>query len=486
MLGGMNAERRPVSEQYDPGAFPPFAVTVDVVVLTIEGGELRVLLVERGGDPYRGAWALPGGFVRPGEDLDGAARRELSEETAVEAAGHLEQLRAYGSPDRDPRMRVVTVAYLAFIRRVGPVAVGTDAARAELVPVRDVLSEPPERELAFDHLRIARDALARARERLASTSLATALVGPEFTLAELRGVYEAAWDQQLNPGNFRRKVLATEGFVRPTGRARSAARATPAEIYTAGDTVELRPPFRIDAPAARDRIDRPPPDLVQSARSPVDDVASTPLVEDVAEMRATDTTAMMASAPAGARPRSAPARERQVWRIRAWDDADLQRSMLREGVIAIGGDEIGDLSDRPGSAEIRARLRTAPELAGRSDAAISRFVAYWRAFLGEIRTGDYLLVPLTRRRVAVGRIAGSYRYRAGHPNPRLQHARPVEWLLTLHRDGLDSDLRKRVDAPGTVARVRLPDAAARVGTLLATRRQRPRLPTRPKDAGTSK
>src|SRR5262245_46309313 len=100
---------------YDAAAFPSFAVTVDVVVLTIVGHELRVLLVERGGDPYRGAWALPGGFKRPDETLDEAAFRELREETGLDVAGRLAQLGAFGDPGRDPRLNVVTVAYRAAL-----------------------------------------------------------------------------------------------------------------------------------------------------------------------------------------------------------------------------------------------------------------------------------------------------------------------------------------------------------------------------------
>ena len=121
-------------EGYDPSQFPPFAVTVDVVVLTMSGGVLQVLLVCRGEAPFKGMWAIPGGFKRPSETLDEAAKRELTEETGVDAASLLTQFGAYGDPERDPRMNVVTVAYLAVVRDVGEIVSGTDAAAAASVP----------------------------------------------------------------------------------------------------------------------------------------------------------------------------------------------------------------------------------------------------------------------------------------------------------------------------------------------------------------
>src|SRR6476659_7482551 len=125
--------------RYDPSQFPAFAVTVDVVILTMSEGMLHVLLVCRGEAPFEGMWAIPGGFKRPTETLDEAARRELSEETGVEAASLLTQFGAYGDPGRDPRMNVVTIAYLAVLRDVGSVVAGSDAADAALVPASDVL-----------------------------------------------------------------------------------------------------------------------------------------------------------------------------------------------------------------------------------------------------------------------------------------------------------------------------------------------------------
>jgi 8-oxo-dGTP diphosphatase len=234
---------------YDPSEFPPFAVTVDVVVLTLVDRDLHVLLIRRGGEPFAGAWSLPGGFVKPDESLEAAAARELAEETGVEAAPHLEQLGSYGDPDRDPRMRVVTVAYLAVLRTVDGIESGSDAAHAELVPVREVLGGGWD--LAFDHERILTDAVESVRTKLEHTTLATAFVGPEFTLSELRSVYEAGWDTTLDPGNFRRKMLANPGVVEPTGatRAPGPEGGKPAEVYRAGAAAAMPSPLRV--PAAR-------------------------------------------------------------------------------------------------------------------------------------------------------------------------------------------------------------------------------------------
>ncbi|MFO7573026.1 MAG: NUDIX domain-containing protein [Gaiellaceae bacterium] len=219
---------------YDPSQFPAFAVTVDVVILTMSGGALHVLLVRRGEEPFAGHWAVPGGFKRPNETLDEAAKRELGEETSVDAAPVLTQFRAYGDPGRDPRMNVVTVAYLAVLRDVGAIQAGTDAADAALTPVSDVLTG--KLQLAFDHGQIVRDAIERIRLELEASGIATAFVGNTFTMAELRSVYEAIWGVQLDAANFRRSILAEEGWVVPTGqRSRpGSSGGRPAELYRAG------------------------------------------------------------------------------------------------------------------------------------------------------------------------------------------------------------------------------------------------------------
>ena len=197
--------------EYSPRDYPPVAVTVDVALFAIRRDALHILLIERGVEPFAGAWALPGGFVLPGEDLDSAAARELAEETGItEDAVYLEQLRSYGAPGRDPRMRVVTVAYWGACATF-PAPVGSsDAAHAELVPVSAV--EERDIELAFDHGQIARDALERLRGKLEYTALAARFCPPEFTISELRRVYETVWNTRLDPGNFQRKVRENRSF----------------------------------------------------------------------------------------------------------------------------------------------------------------------------------------------------------------------------------------------------------------------------------
>ncbi|MEW1959155.1 NUDIX domain-containing protein [Kineococcus sp. NPDC059986] len=217
---------------------PVLAVTVDLVVLTVREGALHVLLVERGEEPFLGRWALPGGFVRPDEDLPGAAARELEEETGL-ARGlvHLEQVATYGAPDRDPRQRVVTVCYLALAPDLPVPRAGTDAADARWAPVDDLP------DLAFDHDVLLADAVERARAKLEYTPLATAFCGEEFTVAELRRVYEAVWGLPLDPRNFHRKVTGAAGFLEPTGATTTRDGGRPAAVFRRGTAPTLHPPL---------------------------------------------------------------------------------------------------------------------------------------------------------------------------------------------------------------------------------------------------
>jgi 8-oxo-dGTP diphosphatase len=220
----------------------PFFLAVDLTILTIRQNRLVVLLIERGNDPFRGKLALPGGFVREGEDLPDAAVRELGEETGIDGlALHLEQVRTYATPGRDPRGRIVSVSYLAIAPDLPVPVAGTDAATARWEAVNE--PTPDSWQLAFDHDQILRDAVERARAKLEYTPLATAFCQEPFTIGELRGVYEAAWGVRLDPRNFHRKVTGVPGFVEPTGAERKPPTGRPAALYRTGGARLLHPPM---------------------------------------------------------------------------------------------------------------------------------------------------------------------------------------------------------------------------------------------------
>jgi 8-oxo-dGTP diphosphatase len=219
-----------------------FAVTVDLVVFTIRDDRLSALAVRRGVSPFHGRWALPGGFVQEDEGLLEAAQRELAEETGLtDLPVHLEQLATYGAPRRDPRMRVVSVAYLAFAAALPEPAAGTDASDARWRSVADLLSMSSG--LAFDHAEILTDGLERARAKLEYSPLATAFCADEFTVAELRHVYEVVWGNELDPRNFHRKVTGSPGFLVPTGRRTTRNGGRPAQLYRRGNATTLNPPI---------------------------------------------------------------------------------------------------------------------------------------------------------------------------------------------------------------------------------------------------
>ncbi len=220
--------------------FPVFAVTADTVVLTLRHGQLCALLIRRSGSVHTGRWALPGGFVRPEESLEDAAYRELHEEAGIRPGQvQLEQLRAYGAPDRDPRPeRVVSIAWVALGADLPDPHPSTDADAAEWVTI----DEAVDRDLAFDHSQILADGVEWARSRLESTTLATVFCGHEFTLPDLRRVYEAVWGQALDPRNFQRKALSATGFVKATDKV-IRGRGRPAVVYSRGDATRLHPPI---------------------------------------------------------------------------------------------------------------------------------------------------------------------------------------------------------------------------------------------------
>ncbi len=222
--------------------FEPMGVAADLVILTVRDGSLEVLLIRRGIEPHQGRWALPGGFVRPAEDLEAAARRELAEETGlVSDRIHLEQVATYGEPGRDPRGRVVSVAYLALVPDLPAPVAGTDAASASWVAASEVLADADR--LAFDHHRILVDGVERARAKLEYSPLATAFCADEFTISELRGIYEAVWGTPLDPRNFHRKATKTDGFVVPTGATTTRDGGRPAQLFQRGPATFLYPPL---------------------------------------------------------------------------------------------------------------------------------------------------------------------------------------------------------------------------------------------------
>jgi 8-oxo-dGTP diphosphatase len=217
-------------------------ITADLVVLTIRDSQLMILLVIRGKEPFRGELALPGGFLRPNEDLERTARRELAEETGLDLTPlQFEQLHTYSRPDRDPRGRVITTAFLIIAADLPVPVGGTDAHRADWVEIEDSL---PGR-LAFDHAEILNDALEKVRSEIEHTNLATRFCSPTFTIPELRRVFEVIWNVPLDPGNFRRKVVdGIIGFVEPTGsRRQNLNGGRPADLYRAGPARKLHPPI---------------------------------------------------------------------------------------------------------------------------------------------------------------------------------------------------------------------------------------------------
>jgi 8-oxo-dGTP diphosphatase len=223
---------------------PPvaFHIAVDLVILTVRDGMLAVLLIERGQEPYRGWTALPGGFLRDGEDLPQAAERELREETGLGGlTPYLEQVRTYAAPGRDPRGPVASVVYLAIVPHLPNPVPGTDAAAARW----SAIDTTP---LAFDHERILGDAIEQARSQLENRPVATAFCREPFTIGDLRAVYEAVWGVPLDPRNFHRKVTSLPGFVEDTGEVRCPPTGRPATLYRRGPATSLYPPVQRPTP----------------------------------------------------------------------------------------------------------------------------------------------------------------------------------------------------------------------------------------------
>ena len=199
-------------------------LTVDVVIFAVREGSLRVLLVRRGVEPFAGAWALPGGFVLEQETLEGAAHRELEEETGAESV-YLEQLFTFGAPGRDPRGRVVTVAYYALVPADElTIRAGSDAADAQWFSVERLP------DLAFDHDEILGYALERLRGKLQYTTVGFELLPEKFTLSQVQGVFEAVLRSAIDKRNFRRKLKMLDALT-PLDEMERGSPNRPARLY---------------------------------------------------------------------------------------------------------------------------------------------------------------------------------------------------------------------------------------------------------------
>jgi 8-oxo-dGTP diphosphatase len=205
--------------------YPRPALTVDCVVFGLDEQDLKVLLVRRDLPPFEGRWALPGGFVRVDEPLDDAARRELAEETGISGV-FLEQLYTFGAVGRDPRERVVSVAYFALVKLSSHrIKAATDAREAAWFAVDDTPS------LAFDHDEILATALGRLKGKVRYQPIGFELLPPKFTLSQLQRLYEAILERPLDKRNFRKKMLSL-GLLKSEGQKRAAGAHRPARLYS--------------------------------------------------------------------------------------------------------------------------------------------------------------------------------------------------------------------------------------------------------------
>ena len=194
--------------------YPHPAVTTDSVIFGFDGTKLKVLLIERGQEPHKARWAFPGGFVRMDESCEEGALRELQEETNM-SCSYMEQFRTYSNPNRDPRERVITVAYLALVK-TQEVQAGDDASKAQWFDINEIP------QLAFDHDVILRDALKHLRERIHFQPIGFELLPEKFTMRQLQNLYESILDVHFDRGNFSKKMLhfniltPLDETVRPT------------------------------------------------------------------------------------------------------------------------------------------------------------------------------------------------------------------------------------------------------------------------------
>lgn len=229
-------------DHYDTGPWEAPSLAVDVVIMTATEGQLRALVMRRSRPPDQGRWALPGGFVRQGEGLEEAARRVLSDKAGLTDV-YVEQLYTFGAPQRDPRARVVAVAYFALVpasrlagvnggRWLAPLLVPWEGEAGGPVGLADAGGAPAE--LAFDHADILGMAVKRLRGKLGYTDVGFALLPDAFTLRELRLVHETILARPLNKDSFRRRILAA-GLVEPTGERQKQVGHRPAALYRASN-----------------------------------------------------------------------------------------------------------------------------------------------------------------------------------------------------------------------------------------------------------
>lgn len=213
-----------IPHDYDPSNYDRPSVTVDVVIFSLVDDDLQVLLIKRKFAPFAGMWAIPGGFVRMAESLEEAAVRELAEETSVTDV-YMEQLYTFGKPNRDPRTRVITIAYFALVPHDAiQHRPGDDAAETGWFSMFDLP------ELAFDHREILEYALTRLRYKLEYTAVGFRLLPDEFTLSELQRAYETILGEKLDKRNFRRKILASD-ILEETGKKKRDGEGRPAKLY---------------------------------------------------------------------------------------------------------------------------------------------------------------------------------------------------------------------------------------------------------------
>lgn len=187
-------------------------LAVDILIFTIIDNRLNILLIKRKYQPFKGRWAIPGGFIQKNESLEKAAKRELKEETNVSNV-YLEQLYSFGQPKRDPRDRVISVAYFALVpfEKVEQIKPTTDAAKAKWFPIKKLP------ELAFDHDKIIKYAQKRLKWKMEYTNVIYSLLPEEFTLTDMRKIYEIVFDKQFDKRNFRKKILSL-GLIKLTGK----------------------------------------------------------------------------------------------------------------------------------------------------------------------------------------------------------------------------------------------------------------------------